>query len=148
MSKMGASWQAVVPTSLILSSRSKSSSKSERDLDRVVFSDQFESNPSRSSASRVEVALKMDIFLIYWARSGSNMSSRLSMKSSRSLLRWSGLRLLGVGQVAVEATQTVGDADPGAEDEGCALFEHSTGEVEGCHRILRWMLDEHPYLAR
>jgi hypothetical protein len=50
--------------------------------------------------------------------------------------------------VAVEATRTVGDADLGAIDEGCALVEHSAGEVEGCHRILRWMLDEHPYLAR
>jgi hypothetical protein len=49
--------------------------------------------------------------------------------------------------VAVEATQTVGDADLGAEDEGCALVEHNAGEVERCHRILQWMLDEHPYLA-
>jgi hypothetical protein len=35
--------------------------------------------------------------------------------------------------VAVEATQTVGDTDLEAEDESCALFEHSIGEVEGCH---------------
>jgi hypothetical protein len=64
MSKMGASRLAVAPTFLILSSRSKSSSKSERDLDHEVFSDQFEPNPSRSSASQVEVALKMDVFSI------------------------------------------------------------------------------------
>jgi hypothetical protein len=50
--------------------------------------------------------------------------------------------------VVVEATQTVGDANSGAKDEGCALVEHNAGEVEGCHRILWWMLDEHPYLAR
>jgi hypothetical protein len=50
--------------------------------------------------------------------------------------------------VAVEATQTIGEADLGAEDESCALVEHSAGEVEGCHQILRWMLDELPYLAR
>jgi hypothetical protein len=50
--------------------------------------------------------------------------------------------------VAVEATQAVGDADLGAEDESCALVEHGAGKVEGRHRILRWMLDEHPYLAR
>jgi hypothetical protein len=50
--------------------------------------------------------------------------------------------------MVVEATQTVGDADPGAKDEGCALVEHSAREVERCHRILRWMLDEHPYLQR
>jgi hypothetical protein len=49
--------------------------------------------------------------------------------------------------VVVEATQTVGDAELGAEDESCALVEHNSGEVEGCHQILRWMLDEHPYLA-
>jgi hypothetical protein len=49
--------------------------------------------------------------------------------------------------VAVEATQTIGDADLGAEDESCSHVEHGAGEVERCHRILRWMLDEHPYLA-
>jgi hypothetical protein len=49
--------------------------------------------------------------------------------------------------VVVEATQTVGDVDLGAEDENCALVEYSAGEVEGCHRILQWMLDDHPYLA-
>jgi hypothetical protein len=62
MSKMGAPREAVAPTSLIFSSRSKSSSKSERDLDHVVFSDRFESDPTRSGASRVEVTLKTDIF--------------------------------------------------------------------------------------
>jgi hypothetical protein len=46
--------------------------------------------------------------------------------------------------VVVEATRTISDADLGAEDEGCAFVEHSAGEVEGCHRILRWMLDKHP----
>jgi hypothetical protein len=50
--------------------------------------------------------------------------------------------------MAVEATQTVGDVDLGAKDESCALIEHGAGEVEGHHRVLRWMLDEHPYLAR
>jgi hypothetical protein len=29
-----------------------------------------------------------------------------------------------------------------------ALVEHSAGEVEACHQILRWMLDEHPYQER
>jgi hypothetical protein len=76
----------VAPTSLILSSRFKSSSKSERDLDHVVFSDRFESDLTRSGASRVEVVLKTDIFSVCWARSGSNRSSRLSLNSSRSLL--------------------------------------------------------------
>jgi hypothetical protein len=49
--------------------------------------------------------------------------------------------------VAVEATRAVGDADLGAKNERCALIEHGAGEAERCHRVLRWMLDEHPYLA-
>jgi hypothetical protein len=63
-SKTGAARQAVAPTSLILRSRSKFSSKLEKDLGCEVFSDQFESNPNRSGASRLEVMLKMDIFSI------------------------------------------------------------------------------------
>jgi hypothetical protein len=63
-----------------------SSSYQERDLDREVVLDRFESDPSRSDVSRVEVALKIDIFSIYWARSGSSMLSRLSIKWSKSLL--------------------------------------------------------------
>jgi hypothetical protein len=86
VSKMGGPSQAVAPMSLILSSRSKSSSKSERDLDREVFSGRFESDPNRSGASRVEIMLKMDIFSFCWTRSGSSISSRVSMKSLRSLL--------------------------------------------------------------
>jgi hypothetical protein len=50
--------------------------------------------------------------------------------------------------VAVEATHAVGDAYLGAEDESCVLIEHGAGEPERCHRVLQWMLDEHPYLAR
>jgi hypothetical protein len=38
--------------------------------------------------------------------------------------------------VAVEATQTVSDADSEAEDENHALFEHSIGEVKRCHLVL------------
>jgi hypothetical protein len=43
-----------------LSKRSKSSSKSERDLDCVVSSDWFEPDLAGSGAARVEVVLKMD----------------------------------------------------------------------------------------
>jgi hypothetical protein len=50
--------------------------------------------------------------------------------------------------VAVEATRTISDVDLGAEGESCALVEHRASAVEGCHRILRWMLDEYHYLAR
>jgi hypothetical protein len=50
--------------------------------------------------------------------------------------------------VAVEATKAVGDTDPGADDESCDLVERGAGEVEARHPILRWMLDEHPYMAR
>jgi hypothetical protein len=84
--KNGGPRQVVASASLILSSKSKSSSKSEGDLERVVFSDWFESDPTRPGASRVEVASKTDIFSICRARSGSNRSSRLSINSSRSLL--------------------------------------------------------------
>jgi hypothetical protein len=76
----------VAPLSRILKRRSKSSSNSGRDLDREASLDQFESDPTRSGASRVEVALKTDIFSICWARSESNRSSRLSMNPSRLLL--------------------------------------------------------------
>jgi hypothetical protein len=53
----------------------------------VVPSDWFESDPASSGASQVEVASKMDIFSICKARSGSSNLSRLSMNSSRLLLR-------------------------------------------------------------
>jgi hypothetical protein len=49
--------------------------------------------------------------------------------------------------MAVEATQAIGDIDLGAENEDHALIKHNAGEVERCHRVLRLMLDEHPYLA-
>jgi hypothetical protein len=87
MSKTGAPRQAVAPTSLSLTKRSKSSSKSERDSDCVVPSDRFESNPTSSGAARVEVASKIDIFSICRTRSRSSNLSRLSMNSSRSLCR-------------------------------------------------------------
>jgi hypothetical protein len=43
--------------------------------------------------------------------------------------------------------QGVGFLDSGIRFVSCALVEHSAGEVEGCHRILQWMLDELLYLA-
>jgi hypothetical protein len=82
---MEAPRQAVAPTSLSMSSRSKSFSKSKRDLDFVVPSNWFESDPTSPGAARVEVALKMDVFSIYRTRSGCSNSSRLSVNSSRSL---------------------------------------------------------------
>jgi hypothetical protein len=42
----------------------------------------------------------------------------------------------------------VDDADPGAKDKSCALNKHIAGEAKRCHRVLQWMLDEHPCLAR
>jgi hypothetical protein len=79
--------QAVAPTSLSLSSRSKSPSKSERDLDCVVPVDRFESYRTSFGAARVEVTSKTDIFSICRTRSGSSNSSRLMMNSSMSLCR-------------------------------------------------------------
>jgi hypothetical protein len=57
-------------------------------------------------------------------------------------------QLPGVGEVAIEVTTTVGDAETGTEGEHRALIEHSAREVERYHRILQWIFDEHPYLAR
>jgi hypothetical protein len=98
--------QAVVPSSLSFSRRSKSSSKSKRDLDRVASSlteaallnpngnwtrassDRLESDSRCPGAAQVEVASKTDIVSISPARSASNNSSRLSTNLSRSLHRF------------------------------------------------------------
>jgi hypothetical protein len=59
-----------------------------------------------------------------------------------------GVSLGGLGgKTPIEATQAIDDADPRAKDESFALIEHGVGEAEWCYRVLRWMLDEHPYLA-
>ena len=52
-------------------------------------------------------------------------------------LRWKCLWLPGVGQVTIEATRAIGDADPGAEDKGGASSEHHGVENEGGHQIRR-----------
>jgi hypothetical protein len=49
--------------------------------------------------------------------------------------------------MAIEATRAISDVDLEAENKGCALVEHNADEVERRHQVLRWMLDEHPYLA-
>jgi hypothetical protein len=87
LSKTGAAWQAVGPTSLNLSSKSKSSSKSKRYID--VWSPQIGLGPIRLVLVHHECKSrqKMDIFSISRTRLGSSNSSRLSMNSSRSLLR-------------------------------------------------------------
>jgi hypothetical protein len=56
------------------------------------------------------------------------------------------LRLLGVGNVTVEATLTIGDAHLRAEYEGGTLLRYNNG-VERCHRVRRCNFDESPYLA-
>jgi hypothetical protein len=83
----GAPRHAVARSSRIFKRRSKSSSKSGRDLDHEASSDWFESNPSSPGAARVEVTLKMDVFLICLGRSGSSNLLRSSMKESRLLRR-------------------------------------------------------------
>jgi len=35
--------------------------------------------------------------------------------------------------VTIETTRAIGDADPGAKDEGGALIEHRAVEAEGGH---------------
>jgi hypothetical protein len=46
------------------------------------------------------------------------------------------LRLPRVNWVAVEATQAIGDADPGAKEESCTLIEYGASEAERCHQVL------------
>jgi hypothetical protein len=77
---MGGSGHAVAPSSRILKKQSKSSSKSERDLDRKVSSDWFESDPSSHGAARVEVVSKMDVLSICMSRLGSSNLSRLLLR--------------------------------------------------------------------
>jgi hypothetical protein len=48
--------------------------------------------------------------------------------------RWC-LRLPTIGNVTVKATLTIGDVDPGAEDEGCTLLGYGGG-VDDCHQVL------------
>jgi hypothetical protein len=60
--------------------------------------------------------------------------------------RWC-LQLPGVGDVAIEAALTIGNADPGVEDEGGALLRYNS-RVERCHRVHQWIFDELPYLVR
>jgi hypothetical protein len=50
--------------------------------------------------------------------------------------------------VPMKATCAVSDTNPWAEDESYALVEHRTVKSKKCHQVLRWMLNEHPYLAR
>ena len=50
-----------------------------------VFSDWNESNPRKAGADQIGVTSKMNCFSISKARSGSSISSRLQMNSSRSL---------------------------------------------------------------
>jgi hypothetical protein len=54
---------------------------------------------------------------------------------------------LGVGEVVVETIKVAGDADPGTEDEGVALFKYAGG-VEDRHRIHQGIAGELTYLTR
>jgi hypothetical protein len=49
--------------------------------------------------------------------------------------------------VTVEATLTISDGNPGAEDEGGTFFKYNSG-VERCHQVHWWIFDEHPNLTR
>lgn len=48
--------------------------------------------------------------------------------------------------MAAEATRAIDNADSGAEDESRVFFQRD-GEVEECHRVPRWIFDEHLYLV-
>jgi hypothetical protein len=55
---------------------------------------------------------------------------------------------LHVDDESTKIARTICDANPRAENERRALRGHSTGELERCHRVRRWIFDAHPYLAR
>ena len=63
--------------------------------------------------------------------------------------RGRGLMLRGRREGAQEGSRAVGDADPGAEDEGVALFESDDRlDDDWSHRVRRWILGKLPYPAR
>jgi hypothetical protein len=55
---------------------------------------------------------------------------------------------LHVDDESMKIARTICDANPRAKNERRALRGNSTGKLEGCHRVRRWILDAHPYLAR
>jgi hypothetical protein len=55
---------------------------------------------------------------------------------------------LHVDDESTKIARTIYDANPRAENERRALMGHSTGELERCHRVCRWIFDAHPYLER
>jgi hypothetical protein len=64
------------------------------------------------------------------------------MKTRRESFR------LHVDDESTKIARTICDANPRAENECRALRGHSTGELERCHRVRRWIFDAHPDLAR
>jgi hypothetical protein len=98
LSKTGAPQQAVAPSSRLLRRRSKSSSKSEGDLDCVASSDWFESDSSSPGAARVEVALKTDVLSICLGRSRQQLIEVVDKLINVAALSWCrGLRLPRLG---------------------------------------------------
>jgi hypothetical protein len=64
------------------------------------------------------------------------------MKTHRGSFR------LHVDEELTKIARTICDANPRAENKRRALRGHSTGELERCHRVRRWIFDALPYLAR
>jgi hypothetical protein len=48
---------------------------------------------------------------------------------------------------STKIARTICNANPRAENKRCALRGHSTGELERCHRVRRWIFNALPYLA-
>jgi hypothetical protein len=60
-----------------------------------------------------------------------------------------GLRVGRHGEVALERSSVVGNADPGAEDEGVTAVEGDGWlDVDGSRRVRHVISGEIPYLAR
>jgi hypothetical protein len=64
------------------------------------------------------------------------------MKTRRESFR------LHVDDESTKIARTICDANPRVENERRALRGHSTGKLERCRRVRRWIFDAHPYLAR
>jgi hypothetical protein len=55
---------------------------------------------------------------------------------------------LHVDDESMKIASTICDTNPQAKNERRALRGHNTGELEGCHRVRRWIFDAQPYVAR
>jgi len=54
------------------------------------------------------------------------------------------LWIYGVGQVAIEASLTIANANPRSKDESSTFLEHGR-RVDGCHRVRHGIVSDQPH---